>query len=65
MLDLLNHNKKILQKYIDYWEGKTIKGKPISESGINGMFFNCNVKRFLKKGEDFKEMVMEQNLLRT
>ena len=34
MLDLLNHNKKILQKYIDYWEGKTIQGKPISESGI-------------------------------
>ena len=58
MLDLLNHNKKILQKYIDYWEGKTIKGKPISESGILAAAHLAgpgNVKRFLKKGEDFKD----------
>ena len=34
MLDLLNHNKKILQKYIDHWDGKTIQGDVITESGI-------------------------------
>ena len=27
MLDLLNHNKKILKNYIDYWDGKTINGR--------------------------------------
>ena len=31
MLDLLNHNKKILQKYIDYWDGKTINGRTITK----------------------------------
>ena len=58
MLDLLNHNKKILQKYIDYWDGKTINGRTITESGILTTPFNFgpgNVKRFLKKGEDFKD----------
>ena len=58
MLDLLNHNKKILQKYINYWDGKTIKGKTITESGILAAAHLAgpgNVKRFLKKGEDFKD----------
>ena len=34
MLDLLNHNKKILNNYIEYWDGKKINGKVITESGI-------------------------------
>jgi len=58
MLDLLNHNKKILQKYIDYWEGKTIKGKIITESGILAAAHLAgpgNVKRFLKEGKEFKD----------
>jgi len=58
MLDLLNHNKKILQKYINYWDGKTINGTKITESGILAAAHLAgagNVKRFLKKGEDFKD----------
>lgn len=58
MLDLLEHNKNILQPYIDYWEGKTIHGKKITESGILAAAHLAgpgNVKRFLKKGEEFKD----------
>lgn len=58
MLDLLSHNKKILQKYIDYWEGRKIYGKVITESGILAAAHLAgpgNVKRFLRKGENFKD----------
>lgn len=58
MLDLLNHNKKILQKYIEYWDGKIIHGVEITESGILAAAHLAgpgNVKRFLKKGEEFKD----------
>lgn len=58
MLDLLEHNKNILQPYIDYWEGKTIHGKEITESGILAAAHLAgpgNVKKFLKKGEEFKD----------
>jgi len=58
MLDLLNHNKKILQKYINYWEGKKIKGTTITESGILAAAHLAgpgNVKRFLKEGKEFKD----------
>jgi len=58
MLDLLSHNKKILQKYIDYWEGKKINGKVITESGILAAAHlggPGNVKRFLKEGKVFKD----------
>ena len=58
MLDLLSHNKKILQTYIDYWEGKTVYGKVITESGILAAAHLAgpgNVKRFLRKGENFKD----------
>jgi len=58
MLDLLNHNKKILEKYINYWEGKTINGKVITESGILAAAHLAgpgNVKRFLKEGREFKD----------
>ena len=58
MLDLLSHNKKILQKYIDKWEGKTIHGTEITESGILAAAHLAgpgNVKRFLKKGKEFRD----------
>lgn len=58
MLDLLLHNKKILQKYIDKWEGKTINGREITESGILAAAHLAgpgNVKRFLKKGKEFRD----------
>ena len=58
MLDLLLHNKKILQKYIDNWEGKTIHGTEITESGILAAAHLAgpgNVKRFLKKGKEFRD----------
>jgi hypothetical protein len=58
MLDLLSHNKKILQTYIDYWEGKKINGKVITESGILAAAHlggPGNVKRFLKEGKNFKD----------
>ena len=58
MLDLLEHNKKILQPYIDYWDGRKINGKVITESGILAAAHLAgagNVKRFLKKGEEFKD----------
>ena len=58
MLDLLEHNKKILQSYIDYWDGRKINGKVITESGILAAAHLAgagNVKRFLKKGEEFKD----------
>lgn len=58
MLDLLNHNKKILQKYINYWDGKTINGTKITESGILAAAHLAgpgNVKRFLKEGREFKD----------
>ena len=58
MLDLLNHNKKILQKYIDHWDGKTIQGDVITESGILAAAHLAgpgNVKRFLRKGKEFRD----------
>ena len=58
MLDLLNHNKKILHKYINYWDGKKINGTIITESGILAAAHLAgpgNVKRFLKEGREFKD----------
>jgi len=58
MLDLLLHNKKILNNYIEYWDGKKINGNVITESGILAAAHLAgpgNVKRFLKKGEEFKD----------
>lgn len=58
MLDLLEHNKQILQPYIDYWDGKKINGKVITESGILAaahLAGPSNVKKYLKHGEDFKD----------
>ena len=58
MLDLLSHNKKILQKYIDYWDGKKINGKVITESGILAAAHlggPSNVKKFFREGKVFKD----------
>lgn len=58
MLDLLEHNRKILQAYIDYWDGRKINGKVITESGILAAAHLAgagNVKRFLRKGEEFRD----------
>lgn len=58
MLDLLEHNKNILQPYIDYWDGRKINGKVITESGILAAAHLAgagNVKRFLRKGEEFRD----------
>ena len=58
MLDLLSHNKKILQKYIDYWDGKKINGKVITESGILAAAHlggPSNVKKFFRDGKVFKD----------
>ena len=58
MLDLLSHNKKILENYIEYWDGKKINGKVITESGILAAAHLAgpgNVKRFLKEGKVFKD----------
>jgi len=58
MLDLLSHNKKILQTYIDYWDGKKINGKVITESGILAAAHlggPGNVKKFFRDGKVFKD----------
>ena len=58
MLDLLEHNRKILQPYIDYWDGRKINGEIITESGILAAAHLAgagNVKRFLRKGEEFRD----------
>jgi len=58
MLDLLSHNKKILKDYIIYWDGRTINGETITESGILAAAHLAgpgNVKRFFKKGKDFSD----------
>ena len=58
MLDLLHHNRKILKTYIDYWDGKTIHGKKITESGILAAAHLAgpgNVKKFFRNGVEFKD----------
>jgi hypothetical protein len=58
MLDLLLHNKKILQSYIDIHEGEVIHGTEITESGILAAAHLAgpgNVKRYFKKGKQFKD----------
>lgn len=58
MLDLLHHNRKILKSYIEYWDGKTIHGERITESGILAAAHLAgpgNVKKFFRKGVEFKD----------
>ena len=58
MLALLNHNKKKLQSYIDIYDGKTINGMYVSESGILAAAHlggQGSVKRYFKNGKIFKD----------
>ena len=58
MLDLLSHNKKILQSYINQYSGVVVDGTKITESGILAAAHLAgpgNVKRYFKKGKQFKD----------
>ena len=58
MLDLLSHNKKILQSYINQYSGVVVDGTKITESGILAAAHlggPGNVKRYFKKGKQFKD----------
>lgn len=58
MEDLLVHNKKILKRYIKKYDGKTVHGVFITESGILAAAHLAgagNVKRFFRKGYEFKD----------
>jgi len=58
MMDLLKHNKKKLQKYIDKYEGDTVHGVYITESGVLAAAHlggQGNVKKFFRRGKKFKD----------
>lgn len=58
MMELLLHNKEMLQPYIDIYDGKTIHGITITESGILAAAHlggEASVRRFLKNGKVFKD----------
>ena len=58
MMDLLEHNQKILKRYIDYWDGRTIGGHTITESGILAAAHLAgpgNVKKFFMHGHNFSD----------
>jgi len=58
MMALLQHNKRKLQKYIDIFNGKTVNGNKITESGILAAAHlggAGSVKRFFKSGRVFKD----------
>ena len=58
MMSLLLHNKEKLQKYIDVFDGETINGMYISESGILAAAHlggQGSVKRYFKNGKVFKD----------
>ena len=58
MMALLLHNKEKLQLYIDTFDGKTINGMLITESGILAAAHlggQGSVKRFFKNGRVFRD----------
>ena len=58
MMALLLHNKEKLQKYIDVFDGKTVNGMIITESGILAAAHlggQGSVKRYFKNGKVFKD----------
>lgn len=58
MMALLLHNKEKLQTYIDVFDGETINGMYISESGILAAAHlggQGSVKRYFKNGKVFKD----------
>ena len=61
MMALLNHNKEKLQNYIDIFDGKTINGMYVSESGILAAAHlggQGSVKRYFKKGKVFSDCLL-------
>ena len=58
MMALLLHNKEKLQKYIDIFDGQTINGMLITESGILAAAHlggQGSVKRYFKHGKVFRD----------
>lgn len=58
MEDLLVHNKKLLRRYIEKYDGKVIHGVYITESGILAAAHLAgagSVRKFFKKGYEFKD----------
>ena len=58
MYDLLIHNKKILRRQIEKYNGKVINGILITESGILAAAHLAgpgNVKKFFRKGYEFRD----------
>lgn len=58
MICLLQHNKRVLQHYIDKWDGKIKNGVKITESGILAaahLTGATSVKRFFKYGINRKD----------
>jgi hypothetical protein len=58
MLSLLNHNKEKLQTYINVYDGKTINGIYITESGILAAAHlggQGSVRRYFRNGKVFKD----------
>ena len=58
MMTLLNHNKEKLQTYIDIYDGKTINGMEITESGILAAAHlggQGSVKRYFRNGKVFRD----------
>jgi len=58
MMSLLKHNKKKLQKYIDQYNGDTLHGVYITESGVLAAAHLAgagNVRKFFKRGNEFKD----------
>lgn len=58
MISLLQHNKELLESYIKEYEGDTIHGVYITESGILAAAHLAgagNVKKFFNRGYEFKD----------
>jgi len=58
MMALLLHNKEKLQKYIDIYDGQTVNGMLITESGILAAAHlggQGSVKRYFKNGKVFRD----------
>ncbi len=58
MYALLSHNKHILRSQIEKYDGNTVNGIQITESGILAAAHLAgpgNVKKFFRKGYEFKD----------
>lgn len=58
MTKLLNHNRKKLSKYIEKYEGKTVHGIFITESGVLAAAHLAgagNVRKFFRRGYEFQD----------